>query len=95
MACINVKHCLFLLSWARNKQILYENMFNIYTAAANVDADISLTPAPQFVVVPHQHLLGVGHLHLGLHLLAVVEVRTSTHLTIGGTENFSDCLWSK
>ena len=64
-------------------------MFHIDTAAANINADISLTPHPQVVVVPHQHLLGVGHLHLGLHLLAGVEVRAATHPTSAAANHLS------
>ena len=89
MVCINVEHCLFLLSWARNKQILYENMSDIDTAAANVDADISLTLDHLVVLVPHQHHLCGGHLHPGLHLLAGIEVRAATHPTSAAANHFS------
>ena len=88
MVCINVEHCLFLLSWARNKQILYEKMSDIDTAAANVDADISLSLDHLVVLVPHQHHLSGGHLHPGLHLLAGIEVRAATHPTSAAANHF-------
>ena len=83
---------LFLLSGARSKQILYEDMFDIDTAAANVDADISLTLDHLAVLVPHQHHLGRCNLYPGLHLLAPVEVRAATHPTSAATDHFGQSL---
>ena len=69
-----------------------EYVVSVDTATANIDCHISHSPDPPVVVVLHQHWLGVGHHHLGLHLLAGVELGPPALVPPRGTQYLSDSL---
>ena len=70
-------------------------MVPVDTTAANINGDIPDTTDSPVVVVPRQHGLGVRHQHLGLHLLAGVEVRATTLFSTCVTKNLSNGFWKK
>ena len=53
---------------------MYEDMVPVDTATTDIYGHIPHTADPPVVMVPRKYRLGVGHQHLGLHLLACVEV---------------------
>ena len=82
-----------LLPWAWEK-LAQQNWFHVNTAATDIDAHIPHTSDHPVVLVPHHHGLGVSHQHLGLHLLALIVIRTTTPFSRVVAQDLGYCFWN-
>ena len=91
-SCVNWPLTSFLFLWTRCKELVYQNVIPVDTAAPDINCDISHTAKSQVILIISNHWFSVSNEYLCLHLLTAVEVRASTLFTSGGAKNLCYCL---